>query len=206
MNVKAINGNQVTVQNSWGNQMNVSRDIVESMHSADHYEREVFMNMTNLAEVLQLVKDNVFTVQFRTNPREEDAVEALVDVNMTDLEDPLKISKLAKEIIEGRQVKKICHMIEVENNLGRSLVIDLSANSENKFRQIDHRSIEFIIFKNVKYTLKKGAKSQDLDEREDKNALLWDKDSLNVGDWFSGTKYFKAISDNGKEVICESQG
>lgn len=65
--------------------MNVSRDIVESMHSADHYEREVFMNMTNLAEVLQLVKDNVFTVQFRTNPREEDAVEALKDVKMTEL-------------------------------------------------------------------------------------------------------------------------
>ena len=50
-------------------------------------------------------------------------------------------------------------MIEVENNLGRSLVIDLSADSENKFRQIDHRSIDFIIFRNVKYTLKKGAKS-----------------------------------------------
>ena len=65
--------------------MNISRDIVESMHSADHYEREVFMNMTNLAEVLQLVKDNVFTVQFRTNPREEDAVEALKDVKMTEL-------------------------------------------------------------------------------------------------------------------------
>ena len=65
--------------------MKVSRDIVESMHSADHYEREVFMNMTNLAEVLQLVKDNIFTVQFRTNPREEDAVEALEDVKLTDL-------------------------------------------------------------------------------------------------------------------------
>ena len=186
--------------------MNVSRDIVESMHSADHYEREVFMNMTNLAEVLQSVKDNVFTVQFRTNPREEDAVEALEAVNMTDLEEPAKISKLAREIIEGRQVEKICHMIEVQNNLGRSLVIDLTANSENKFRQIDHRSIDFIIFRNVKYTLKKGAKSQDLDEKEDKNAPLWDKDSLSVGDWFSGTRYFKAISDNGKEVICESQG
>ena len=113
LNVKAIDGNQVTVENSWGNQMNVSRDIVESMHSADHYEREVFMNMTNLAEVLQSVKDNVFTVQFRTNPREEDAVEALEAVNMTDLEEPAKISKLAREIIEGRQVEKICHMIEV---------------------------------------------------------------------------------------------
>ena len=186
--------------------MKVSRDIVESMHSADHYEREVFMNMTNLAEVLQLVKDNVFTVQFRTNPREEDAVEALEDVKLTDLQDPVLVSMLAKDIIEGRQVKKTCHMIEVENNLGRSLVIDLSADSENKFRQIDHRSIDFIIFRNVKYTLKKGAKSQDLDEKEDINAPLWDKDSLSVGNWFSGTRYFKAISDNGKEVICESQG
>ena len=64
--------------------MNVSRDIVESMHSADHYEREVFMNMTNLAEVLQLVKDNVFTVQFRTNPREEDAVEVLGAYKITE--------------------------------------------------------------------------------------------------------------------------
>ena len=205
-NVKAIDGNIVTVENSWGNQINVSREIVESMHSADHYQREVFMNMTNLAEVLQLVKDNVFTVQFRKNPREEDAAEALEAVNMTDLTDPTKISKLAKEIIEGRLVKKICHMIEVENNLGRSLVIDLTADSENKFRQIDHRSIDFIIFRNVKYTLKKGAKSQDLDEKEDKNAPLWDKDSLRVGNWFSGTRYFKAISDNGEEVICESQG
>ena len=87
------------------------------------------MNMTNLAEVLQLVKDNVFTVQFRTNPKEEDAVNLLEDIKMTDLDDSVKISQLAKEITEGRQVKKICHMIEVENNLGRSLVIDLSASS-----------------------------------------------------------------------------
>lgn len=44
-------------------------------------------------------------------------------------------------------------MVEVENNLGRSLVIDLNAGGESKFRQIDHRTIESIIFRNVKYFL-----------------------------------------------------
>ena len=77
LNVKSIEGNQVTVENSWGNQMIVSRDIVENMYSADHFEKEVHMNMTNMAEVLQTVQDNIFTVQFRAKPKEEDAVKAL---------------------------------------------------------------------------------------------------------------------------------
>lgn len=97
-------------------------------------------------------------------------------------------------------------MIEVENSLGRSLVIDLSAPTESKFRQIDHRSIDFIIFRNTKYVLKKGAKSTEIDEKFDKNAPKWDKNSLGVGDWFSGTRYFQAISTCGDEVVCKSQG
>ena len=47
------------------------------MYSADHFEKEVHMNMTNMAEVLQTVQDNIFTVQFRAKPKEEDAVKAL---------------------------------------------------------------------------------------------------------------------------------
>ena len=55
-------------------------------------------------------------------------------------------SKLAKEVIAGKLTTMVCHMLEVENNLGRSLVIDLSCGGPNKFRQVDHRSIESIIF------------------------------------------------------------
>ena len=57
--------------------MIVSRDIVENMYSADHFIREVNTNMTGLAEVLQSVQDNIFTVQFRAKPKEEDAVKIL---------------------------------------------------------------------------------------------------------------------------------
>ena len=52
MNVKSIEGNQVTVENSFGGQMIVSRDIVENMYSADHFKKEINMNMTGLAELL----------------------------------------------------------------------------------------------------------------------------------------------------------
>ena len=89
-------------------------------------------------------------------------------------------------------------MVEIENSLGRSLVIDLKADGEaNKFRQIDHRSIQSIIFKNVKYVLKKGGKSfSEIDTNIPKDAPKWDISSgLKIGDMFSGTSYYQTVSD-----------
>lgn len=85
-----------------------------------------------------------------------------------------------------------CHLVKVENHLGRSTVIDLTANTPNKFRQVDHRSIQWIIFKNVKYSLKKGGKKEDADEDEEykKPKTLWNPKELAVGNWFSNTNYF----------------
>ena len=47
------------------------------MKSADHFEKEIPMNLTGLAEVLQSVQDNVFTVGFRRQPTEESAAKLL---------------------------------------------------------------------------------------------------------------------------------
>ena len=95
-------------------------------------------------------------------------------------------------------------MIEVENNLGRSLVIDLSSDGDNKFKQIDHRSIDHIILRNVKYVLKKGAKGEE--EAFKKDAPKWDSTRLAVGNWFSGTKYYKATTTDGNEILCVAAG
>ena len=99
----------------------------------------------------------------------------------------------------------VCHMVEVENNLGRSLVIDLTAEGDNKFKQVDHRSIDHIIFRNVKYVLKKGAKAAEEEEYK-KDAPKWNSSGLALGNWFSGTRYFQAVSTSGDEVTCKSQG
>ena len=61
----------------------------------------------------------------------------------------------------------------------------------------------------MKYVLKKGAKAIEFDDKDEKNARFapkWDKNNLAVGNWFSGTRYFKAITDNGNEVVCRSEG
>ena len=96
-------------------------------------------------------------------------------------------------------------MVQVENNLGRSLVIDLGSKSPNKFRQVDHRSIDYIIFQNVKYVLKKGSKAHEEEEKK-KGEPKWDNKQLAVGNWFSGTNYYQAVEEKGDNVICKSQG
>jgi hypothetical protein len=44
--------------------MNVSKDIVEKMASGSHFAKEVALNMTSLAELLETFSDTVFTVTF----------------------------------------------------------------------------------------------------------------------------------------------
>ena len=51
--------------------MHVSANILEKMDSADHFEREVPMTMTELAETLQSAGDTVFTVRFHKKPTDD---------------------------------------------------------------------------------------------------------------------------------------
>jgi len=45
--------------------MLISKDILEKMDSANHFAKEIPMNMTELAELLESSGDTVFTVSFR---------------------------------------------------------------------------------------------------------------------------------------------
>ncbi len=55
------------------------------------------------------------------------------------------------------------YLVNTENNLGRSTVIDLK---DNTVKQVDHRTIEWIVFKNVKYLINKKGKREDNDKDE----------------------------------------
>ena len=60
----------------------------------------------------------------------------------------------------------------------------------------------------MKYNLKKGgAKEIDLLEEYKlrKDQPKWDSSKLAVGNWFSGTDYYKAETDNGESVVCKSK-
>jgi hypothetical protein len=75
--VTEISGSRITVQNSFGDTMHVSKDIVEKMDSGNHFTKEVEVNMTELAQLLESVGDTVFTVSFRRQVKEEDLQDSL---------------------------------------------------------------------------------------------------------------------------------
>ena len=83
-------------------------------------------------------------------------------------------------------------------------MIDLNAEAPNNFRQVDHRTIEYIIFRNVKYTLgKKVAGTDDLPLKAPQGDK-WTRSKLAVGNWFSFTGYFKYESESKDIVVFKS--
>ena len=89
--------------------------------------------------------------------------------------------------------------------MGRSSIIDLNALGTNNFRQVDHRTIDWIIYKNVKYSLGKKAAgdNQDIPLKVDHSKPKWNSALLSVGNWFSQTNYYKIknIVGNQKVVV-----
>lgn len=56
---------------------------------------------------------------------------------------------------DGEDRTLIGHLLNTENLMGRSDVVDLQVTGGNPMRQVDHRTTKSIILKGVKYTVKK---------------------------------------------------
>jgi len=70
---------------------------------------------------------------------------------------------LSKVLTHSKRSVITGYLVNTENNLGRSTVIDLK---DNTVKQVDHRTIEWIVFKNVKYLINKKGKREDNDKDE----------------------------------------
>jgi hypothetical protein len=128
--------------------------VLNQMYSGTLFESEEKMTRTNLVELLTNANETVFTVTYRRKVTEEDIIEILSTV--TDEKDFEKRRKeLAKQIPEGKQVTTTGFLTKTEERLGRSTIIDLSQAYGKGYRLVDHRTLEEIIIKNVKYSLKK---------------------------------------------------
>lgn len=92
---------------------------------------------------------------------------------------------MAKALGEGETCTLIGHFIENDYFMGRTLVIDLEAPIYNRFRQVDHRTIQSIILRNVKYTLGRKSTLKDLELPKEEPRYKWDVKKLQVGNWFS---------------------
>ena len=207
LKVDKIEGSTITVSNALGGSWIMSKDLlVKDAWSGDHFSREVKTSMTELASILIQCKDTIFTVSFKKKVDSSNVEEELkrIQNDIGDLSDASSIKQLTKSVTEGQLSVITGYLSDTENNLGRSLIIDLNAKGI-PFRQVDHRTIEWIIFKNTKYSLGKKTVSEELPLKSPD--VKWDQNKLAVGNWFSSTAYYKvkSITDKDNCVVSEAK-
>lgn len=130
MKVLGTNGSSTTVENEDSLVWQISNDIVnKECISASEYKEEKKVSRTELIDIFSKVGDTVFTVNFD------------------------------KQSGENRTL--IGYLIETENGFGRSNVIDLDIDKDisgsspkYRIRQVDHRTLNWLIVKGVKYKVK----------------------------------------------------
>lgn len=128
----------------------MARDILETeMHSGLAFEKEEKVSRSELVEKMIGAGETAFTIQFN---KKVDAQHINRVLAAAGAEPDLK--QISKDIIIGQEVSMTCYFSKTENQLGRSLVMDLNGPNGKNFRQIDHRTVNSLILKNVKYALK----------------------------------------------------
>lgn len=151
--VKRVNEKSVTLINKSGDEMNVATGIVErDMFSAEQYVEEQKVTKTELAEILKGAGDTVFTVNFNKQAKPTDVYEFLNDSTKTTGD----FKKDVEAAMKGEERTLVGHQVSADYQAGRSLVFDITTevDAQTRLRQVDHRSINWIILKNVRYSRK----------------------------------------------------
>jgi len=124
------------------------------MRAGQAYDNEEKVSRSEMVEQLLNAKQTVMTVNFRKKI-DNDYVKNILSNTVADqFTDAKKLKNLSKELISGKSTEMTCHLVKCEGKLGRSAVIDLNAAPQNNYRQIDHRTIDSLVLKNTKYTVK----------------------------------------------------
>ena len=165
----------------------ISKDLLhKNCWSADHYETQMPCTMTELANILNFCRDTILKVGFK---KQLDA--KVIASKLENLKNKKSdLNEIAKGLIKGEQCEIVGHLIESDNQLGRSVIVDLNKPVSSNIRQVDHRSIDYIIFRNVKYYLDSRrcttvSKFFGLNEgpiKPDMDEARWNIKELKVGD------------------------
>ena len=116
------------------------------MHNASVYAKEEKLALTKVVKILKEANSTAFTVNFNCKIDEKAVQEKLAATSAQDIKDA---KAYAKQLLLGRESTIIGRLVKTEGKLGRSLVVGLER--ANNFAQVDHRHINWIIIKNVKY-------------------------------------------------------
>lgn len=125
------------------------------MYSAAQFSETKKVSKLGLVDVLESAYDTIFTVNFNKLPNEKTITEKLQKIDPTKLSDAKELKKIAKNINLGEERTLVGYMLKSEPKMGRTQVIDLEQPLGGyRARLVDHRTINWLILKNVKYVVK----------------------------------------------------
>jgi hypothetical protein len=122
------------------------------MQNASVFGKEEKLCLTKVAKILEEANTVCFTVCFNAKVDEKVVKEKISSLTAADLKNKSKVSEIAKEIMHGKETVLVGRLSKAMGKLGRSLVIDLPTQG---YRQVDHRTLKWLIIKNVKYVVSK---------------------------------------------------
>lgn len=121
------------------------------MHSGKVFAKTEKLALTKIVKLFTEAHDCAFTVCFRTKLDEKHVKDELQKLNEGLLKDEKRLKAFAKEVIQGQEMTITGRYYKHETKLGRSLIIDLEQPWGRGFRLVDHRTLQYLIIKNVKY-------------------------------------------------------
>lgn len=171
--VKEVRRNSVDVVDDLGNDLQIGVEYVNAvLSSADYFEKEEKKNMTELADLFINSPRVAMTVAFykkdvaKTKKAYEAEVNAAIaqvqNAKVSEVEGLLRnlvVNPISKVIPGDLRVMKGRHYGNIDD-LGRVHFVDMEqdkgtkADYDARMRQIDTRTIQYIIVNKVKYSLK----------------------------------------------------
>lgn len=168
--VKQVNKTTLSLEDDFGNEIEIGNEYVDKiLVSADHFELEEKKSMTELAEIFLGSPRIAMTVCFMKKDTAKTkkaydaevkaAIETVQNARVADVPGLLKdlIENPVSKVIPGEErIMKGRHYGQIDD-LGRVQFVDMElpkTDSVGGIRQVDPRTIKYLIVNGVKYTLK----------------------------------------------------
>lgn len=155
----------VTVMNEQGFSWDIDAHVLDAeCTSAVQFESTEKVSQTEMIERMLDAGHNVFTANYNKKPDAEAAATKMKNLYpnkgikgvgiASRAEYDGAVDNIIKEILAGEERTITAHIISIDRNRGRVTVVDMNAPKNNNVRQVDPRTLNWLIIGNIKYVLK----------------------------------------------------
>lgn len=161
--VTKVNKDSVEFETESGQKVELGQPYVENLlYSAHQQDKEEKVTKTVATEIFKSNPGVAMTVSFQKQVKEADVVAEIEDMyqNSTPKEIPAKLKKAVKKALDGEERVIVGKHWSSQDDFGRfhftdmQIAQDKSKAYDVRQRLVDPRTINYLIVKGVKYTVK----------------------------------------------------